>query len=234
MNLQPPTQEQLANFQEQMNRMQHRMASIWPTQSSTPSSSSVGPSSLASAAGSSHDSIMAVAVPAVTAPSSGGRPFQLQPLTEPSFTGPITPYQSPHAIQGLPASQGHPSTVGVVSASATQPFLGFNSTRVNLTGQVNQARLASSAATQPWGPDFQTCRARWVRGPAVAPPSLPIAVRPDARRCVTEVFPSEGPAYIALKLTIKVYPPQVCLILFFNSTTAKKLMIYHRSSPTRI
>lgn len=92
MNSQPPTQEQLANFQEQMNQMQHKMASIWLTQSSTPSSSSVGPSSLASAAGPSHDSIMAVAVPAVTAPSSGGWPFQLQPLTEPSFTGPITPY----------------------------------------------------------------------------------------------------------------------------------------------
>src|ERR1700684_423174 len=99
------------------------------------------------------------------------------PLSAPA-PGPITPYQSACSLQGLSAApQSHPPTVAS-SASATQPFLGFNSIGVSLAGQVNQAWLASSAATQPRQPALQN-RRRCTRGPAVTPPALAIHGRPD-------------------------------------------------------
>ena len=106
-----------------------------------------------------------------------------------------------------------------VSGSATQPFLGFNNTGVNLAGQVNQAQLASSATTQPRAPDLQPHQSRCTQGPAVAPPALAINSRPDARRCVTEVFPANVSAYSAFKLLIKVYLFQIhmCFMLLFCS-----------------
>ena len=210
MSSQPLTQDQLANFQDQIVRMQQFMASMQPTQPSGPSSSISGSSSLGSVPGPFREAITAIAVPPPTVLSSGGQTVQTQSFSVPS-SGLITPYQSVRSLQGLgTVPQSCPLTMGsVTAASATQPFLGFNSLGVSQAGHVNQARLASSAATQPRHPDLQPRRRR-ARGPAVAPPSLALNSRPDVRRCVTEVFPASGPAYTALKLTIKVYPPQVC------------------------
>jgi len=212
MNTHSPTQDQLASFQAQVLNLQQLMASIQPTQHSAvppqaPDSSSLpGPTP-----------IIGILAPRPTASSAGMQPSQPLSLSVP-FSGPVTPYQSARTFQSpTVAPQGHPSAVAGVSASATQPFLGFNNLGVNLAGQVNQARLASSAATQPRAPDLQPRRSRRTRGPAVAPPALAVNSRPDARRCVTEIFPANGPAYSALKLLIKVYPPQVCALLFQRS-----------------
>lgn len=167
-----------------------------------------------------------------------------------SSAGPITAYQSPQGLyHGLSAaSQGHPSAPPQVSqGSTTQPFLGLNNLAVDLSRQVNQARLASSASSQPcqaqmaiWG------RRRTTRGPAVAPPCLVSNARwPDVRHCVTEIFPQDGgPAQNALMMTIKVYPPSVCiptssllvfLLNLFQVTPAAEYLLYrfHRDSVTQ-
>ena len=168
MNLQSPTQDQLASFQAQISSLQQFMASIQPTQPSA-----VQPQALAS---SGPNPIAAMSALPPTTPSAAVQPSQLQSLPFP-LSGHVTPYQSAWIL--IAAPQGHPSAVGV-SASATQPFLGFNNTGVNLAGQVNQARLASSATTQPRAPDLQPRRSRCTRGPAVAPPALAVNSRLDA------------------------------------------------------
>jgi hypothetical protein len=212
MNSHSPTQDQLASFQAQISSLQQFMASIQPAQHSA-----VQPQAPADSSLPGPTPIMAISAPPSAASPAGMQPSQPQPISVP-LSGPVTPYQSARTFQSpTAASQGHPSVAGV-SASATQPFLGFNNIGVDLAGQVNQARLASSAATQPRrAPDLQPRRSRRPRGAAVAPPSLDVNSRPDARRCVTEVFPANGPAYSALKLLIKVYLPQVCALLFRQS-----------------
>src|SRR6267154_1156541 len=212
MNSHSPTQDQLASFQAQISNLQQFMASIQPTQHSAVPPQAPGSSSLPR-----PTPIIDLSAPPPTVSSAGMQPSQPLSLPVP-LSGPITPYQSARTFQSSTvAPQGHPSAVAGVSTSATQPFLGFNNLGVNLAGQVNQARLASSAATQPRAPDLQPRWSCQTRGPAVTPPALAINSRPDAHCCVTEVFPVNGPAYSALKLLIKVYPPQVCALLFRQS-----------------
>lgn len=148
--------------------------------------------------------------------------------TQPSTSsGPITPYQSARAAYSAlsAAPQGHPSTSSMhadtASRRSTQPFLGLDNLAVDYSRQVNQARLASSAATQPRTAPLATRRPRRTRGPASAPPRLPSASRPDVRSCVTEVFPSDGgPARVHLMLSVKVFPGHptsvsyLCIMIF--------------------
>jgi len=171
MNSQSPTQEQLASFQEQISQMQQLMASIQPTQSSAGSLSAIGSVSPAVQPQAPGHSIV-TPVPSTSGISAGIQVIQPQSVSVP-LTGMITPYQSPHSFQILSAApQGHPSAMASMPASGTQPFLGFNNIGVSRTGQVNQAQLASSAATQPRPPDLQP-RAR---GPALA-----LSSRPDVQ-----------------------------------------------------
>ena len=132
MSSQPLTQDQLVNFQDQIVRMQQFMASMQPTQPSGPSSSIAGSSSLGSVPGPFREAITAIAVPPPTVLSSGGQTVQTQSFSVPS-SGLITPYQSVRSLQGLgTVPQSHPLTMGsVTAASATQPFLGFNSLGVS-------------------------------------------------------------------------------------------------------
>lgn len=111
MNLQSPTQDQLASFQAQTPSLQQFMASIQPTQPSA-----VQPQALASLRPNPTAAMSAI-LPQ-KAPSAVVQPPQLQSLPF-LLSGPVTPYQSAQILTA--AAQGHPSAVGV-SMSATQPF----------------------------------------------------------------------------------------------------------------
>jgi hypothetical protein len=127
---------------------------------------------------------------------------------------PITPYQSMQPFQNsLPAApRGHPSVLAVSLGSSSQPFLGFNNIGVSLTGQVNQQRLSSSAASTPQHATLPTHGHHCTQEPAEHPPSLLSSVNrsPDVSWCVTEIFlPGGQSAELGYKVTIKVYHPQV-------------------------
>ena len=129
-------------------------------------------------------------------------PCPLHPtLLLPAPSAPIShSYQSFHtqAPQEYPTiSNGHSA---LPSLPTSQPFLGFSSLGTSLIGQVNQQRLASSAATHPRQPQLPLCGQR--QGPAIQPPQLPHA--PRLEDCVSHIT-SEP----LVQLVVKVYPPQV-------------------------
>ena len=129
-------------------------------------------------------------------------PRPLHPtLLLPAPSAPIShSYQSfrTQAPQEYPTiSNGHSA---LPSLPTSQPFLGFSSLGTSLIGQVNQQRLASSAATQPRQPQLPLRGRR--RGPAIRPPQLPRA--PKLEDCVSHIA-SEP----LIQLVVKVYPPQV-------------------------
>ena len=129
-------------------------------------------------------------------------PCPLHPtLLLPAPSAPIShSYQSfrTQAPQEYPTiSNGHSA---LPSLPTSQPFLGFSSLGTSLIGQVNQQRLASSAATQPRQPQLPL-RGRH-RGPAIRPPQLPRA--PRLEDCVSHITGEP-----LVQLAVKVYPPQV-------------------------
>lgn len=200
---------QMAMLQQQMVQMQQLMQSLQSASGAPPPppSSSLSAPTLGTLPG----NLMLQHVPGL----NGTLPSLPQAS---SSAGPITAYQSPRgSYHGLSAaSQGHPSAPAQVSqSSTTQPFLGLDNLAVDLSRQVNQARLASSASSQPRQAQMaiRGRRRTTTRGPAVNPPRLAgNARRPDVRHCVTEIFPQDGgPAQNALMMTIKVYPPSVCI-----------------------
>ena len=129
-------------------------------------------------------------------------PTFLPPVPPPLGPAPIShSYQSfrIQAPQGYPTvSNGHPA---LQSLPASEPFRGFSSLGTSLTGQVNQQRLASSAASQPRQPQLPSC-GRQHRGPAVRPPQLPRT--PRLEDCISNVTGEP-----LVQLAVKVYPPQV-------------------------
>ena len=89
------------------------------------------------------------------------------------------------------------------STSAPEPFLGFSSLGNGMTGQVNQQRPTSSAATQPRQPQLPSHGSRchpW--GPAVWP--QPLHQVHKIEDCISNI---NGEAVVWL--AIEVYPPQV-------------------------
>jgi hypothetical protein len=102
------------------------------------------------------------------------------------------------------SSQGHPSTSLSASAAPSQPFLGFNSLGVSMTGQVNRQRLSAAAAHIPRQPRLPSRGRR--RGPATHPPGMPRAPRIDD--CYTTVSVN-GTSVPGIRTIVKVYPPQV-------------------------
>ena len=111
-------------------------------------------------------------------------------------------YQSIHtqACQDHPTvSNRHPA---LLSLPTSEPFLGFSSLGASLTGQVNQQRLASYAATQLRLPQLSSC-GHWHWGPVTQPPQLPHAPRFD---CVSNITGTSEPI---IQLAVKMYPPQV-------------------------
>lgn len=153
--------------------------------------------------------------------STAGAPAQSS--SAPAGPAPIGPYQSarlPLAPQGFPSSSVNISANG--TSAAPVPFLGFNQLGgMSHASHVNQQRLASAQATLPRAPSLQARRARSSRprGPAIHPPSLPVARKPSvANSCMTEVFHPDGSAVPAARVTVKVYPPQVCDILMDVTT----------------
>ena len=100
---------------------------------------------------------------------------------------------------GHPAlSNGYPA---LQSLPTSEPFLGFSSLGASMTSQVNQQRLASSAATQPRLPQLPS-RGRRRQGPATRPPQLPRALRLED--CISNITGEP-----LVQLVVKVYPPQV-------------------------
>ena len=85
---------------------------------------------------------------------------------------------------------------------APEPFLGFSSLGTGMTGQVNQQRLTSSAATQPRQPQLPSCGSCHHRGPAVQP--QPLHWVPRIKDCISNIN-----SEVVMWLAVKVYPPQV-------------------------
>lgn len=125
---------------------------------------------------------------------------------------PISPYQSIR-MMGLPsAPDGHPSVAASAAAgSSSQLFLGFNNLGVNMRGQVNQRRLASSTATVLRGSQPHLPARGRRRGPAVHPPSLLRSSGPRIEDCLLNVPENNGLEVVGplLHLKVKVYPPPV-------------------------
>lgn len=142
---------------------------------------------------------------------------------------PVAPYQSIRTM-GLPSARdGHPSVAAsTVAEPSSQPFLGFNNLGVNMRGQVNQRRLASSAATAlPSSQPRLPARGRR-RGPAVHPPSLPRAAGARIEDCLLNVpeYHDNGVQVVGplLRVKVKVYPPPVR-----NFSTHQMLIKYANS-----
>jgi hypothetical protein len=127
--------------------------------------------------------------------------------TSVASSGQIQPYQSVRLSQSLPAApQGHPSPTMAISATGPiQPFLGRNSLGVSMAGQVNQEHRASAAANLPRRPPH-AARHRG-RGPAISAPSL--ACAPSVHDCLFNIPDEHGGTTVAIRIKIKVYPPQV-------------------------
>lgn len=97
--------------------------------------------------------------------------------------------------------------------SISQPFLGFNNLGIDMSQQVNQARMSHAQASLPRQASLVTRTSRR-RGQAAHPPAIPqIATHP--KQCTTEIIPSQGDSIQGVKVTVKVYPPLVCR-LFSN------------------
>jgi hypothetical protein len=127
---------------------------------------------------------------------------------------PITQlYQSrQHSASGHPSS-GHPST-----PSSFQPFLGISSLGVGFAaGHANQARLASAATTLPRQPTLSRRTSRSAstrtRGPAIQPPAIPVELAPGSALHLRSCFVSGTPEPV-VRLTVKIYPPAVCFLLY--------------------
>ena len=113
----------------------------------------------------------------------------------------VQSYSSFHtqAAMGQPTIfHGHP---GPHPGSALELFPGFSGLGANMTAQVNQQRLASSAATQLRQPQLPL-HGHCCRGPAIQPPPLARSLRIED--CISNV---NGDPIICL--AVKVYPPQV-------------------------
>jgi len=145
--------------------------------------------------------------PATVGPHSLVNPTLLTNFQQTSVasSGQVQPYQSVRLSQSLPAApQGHPSPAMAISATGPiQPFLGRNSLGVSMAGQVNQERRASAAANLPRRPP----RAARRRGPAISAPSL--ARAPSVQDCLFNIPDEHGGTTMAIRIKIKVYPPQV-------------------------
>ena len=127
--------------------------------------------------------------------------FQL-PIPPLPTSAPVShSYQSFHtqAHQAHPTvSSSHPA---LQSLPTSEPFLGLSSLGASLTGQVNQQRLASSAATQLRLPQLPS-HGHWCQRPAIWPPQLPHT--PKFEDCVSNITCEPF-----IQLVVKVYPPQV-------------------------
>ena len=170
-------------------------------------------------------------------------PSQNSTTSNPLFlmsTGPIQPYQSArttqeqptpttvqpyqgtplaHTAQGLPvALRGHPSPVTVLpgtgTSSSMQPFLGRDSLGVGMASQVNQQRRASASSHLPRRHPLVTRGSRHPsRGPATSTPRL--ARGPNINDCL--VAAPDGSGGHAVRVKVKVYPPQVSSYMLFIS-----------------
>ena len=137
------------------------------------------------------------------APSSSAQPQLLHPLTPyplsvspqvlplqsalpslPASALPIThSYQSLHTQVPLGLSVGSNGHPAPHLTSALEPFLDVSSLGNGMTGQVNQQRLASSAATQPRQPQPPSCGSHCCpQGPAVWP--QPLHQVPKIKDCI--------------------------------------------------
>lgn len=136
-----------------------------------------------------------------SAPSSVPQPFASLSTTTrlppalPSL--PPTPSLSSSRLAGT-----HP----VLGPGTThQPFVGMSSLSPILrTSNVNQARRLSSATTMPWSQPLPRRQSRRTRGPSSNPPTL-------SQSSVSSIGHCEVPGVVprTLRVTIKVYPPQV-------------------------
>lgn len=145
-------------------------------------------------------------------PNGQMQPTSAQPSPLSAANSPIGTYQSVRTMQNLPlAPQGHPSpSASMLPSSAglsTQPFLGFGALGLNMRGAVNQRRLSSSANAR--NSTTTAVRRRTARGPAVAPPSLPVSAKPKITDCLDDVIDSNGILSQLLRVKVKVYPPMV-------------------------
>ena len=127
--------------------------------------------------------------------------------------GAITPY---HGVRLPSQAPGHaPQTM---LQSVSQPFLGRDNLAINMSGQVNQQRRASAAASQPRQPRLPSRRRH---GPAIAPPSLPRNSQPCIDDCLSTTI-SDSVEIRTLRIKFKIYPPQVSMhhrvALLINNT----------------
>ena len=124
---------------------------------------------------------------------------------------PIAPYQSVRLPSLIQAPQGHPSQAALQQSMtpSSQPFLGRDNLTVNMSGQVNQQRRASAAASQSRQPRLPSRGRR--RGPAVPPPSLPQNSMPCIEDCMSTTI-HNGIKIPTLQIKFKIYLPQVSII----------------------
>jgi hypothetical protein len=129
------------------------------------------------------------------------------PITGPTYPIGPGPYHSMRPTAQVP--QGHATSVAASVPSTSQPFLGLDRLGLSMTGQVNQRRLASAAATLPRQPQLpRRGRGRGRgRGPAISAPSLRRVSRPKIEDCMSTIPDAQGNFPIRIK--VKVYPPQV-------------------------
>lgn len=192
---------ELIQLQSLVNRMQNGQGSATGNVVAATANRPVVPATTASA---NHPVMAATHPPDDPLPN----PFVTQPTSTPP-PGPILPYQSIRVSQSLPtAPQGHPSPTVAVLATPMQPFLGRNSLAVGMAGQVNQQRRASAAAHLPRRPATATRGGRNLgRGPAIPAPTL--ACPPTIQDCLFSIPDEHWGISAAIRIKIKVYPPQV-------------------------
>jgi hypothetical protein len=204
------TSEELMHLQNLARRLQH-----FPPAAPAPSPSDAAPlqGSQQHSADQSQSALHHASQPSThqAGPVMGGlsQPFSAssQPISSTYQSVRTTP--APVAVNSagpliMGSSQGHPSTSLSASAAPSQPFLGFNSLGVSMTGQVNRQRLSAAAAHIPRQPRLPSRGRR--RGPATHPPGMPRAPRIDD--CYTAVSVN-GTSVPGIRTIIKVYPPQV-------------------------